>query len=118
MREQLAKMAASQAETLSKQRALEEDLEKERGERHALEARVQELEARSRAGRQGTRRKGAWRETLSAVEEGMPPNESASGSAAIASERPELGLARNGDAGQEGDLAQFELRCVHVQPRD
>lgn len=114
MREQLAKMAASQAETLSKQRALEEELEKERADRHALEARVQELEARSKAGRQGTQRKGAWRETLSAVEEGMPPSESASGSAANASERPEVSLARNGDAGKEGDLAKFELRCVHV----
>eukprot|EP01048_Picozoa_sp_COSAG05_P025045 COSAG05_NODE_6181_length_1006_cov_1.113561_2_plen_85_part_00 len=42
-------MASSQEAMLSKQRALEEELEKERAERRALESRVHALEERSSA---------------------------------------------------------------------
>eukprot|EP01043_Picozoa_sp_COSAG02_P012328 COSAG02_NODE_474_length_21578_cov_225.787746_16_plen_216_part_00 len=104
LREEIARMASSQEAMLSKQRTLEEELEKERAERRILENRVHALEKNSSTGhaRDGT-----------SVEESQPPSESAY-VGADDSETRTLRSKRSDTIEATQNLAQIELRCAHA----
>ncbi len=105
LREEIARMASSQEAMLSKQRTLEEELEKERAARRILESRVHALEKRSSTGH------------ATSVEESQPPSESAH-VGADDSETRTLRSKRSDATEATQNLAQIELRCAHARLSD